>query len=258
VRHQFFAFVLTTLAVSTPALAADLSAPEPVPPAAPAATATPTHWSIEIEGSPEFYAINEDPHDPISKKPKNGIANYYGKASLSYTFDNPWVVGGSFEGQVKKNRNSNGDFIDNTYQSYLEGTVGYKFKWDAFTLTPSAGIGYTWGATGIYGDTAADKDQDAAYYALYLAGDWKLDKQWTWNVFNLRWRDAFNYTWKTPKIATGVTYSINSQNSIHATVGYAWKEVSSVGQASTPPFNPNYGSLDGDKWNIAIGYKYAF
>jgi hypothetical protein len=254
-KHRFIVFGLG-LAASTPVLAADLSTPEPAAPAAPAAPA-PTHWSLGIEWSPEFYAINEDPHDSPSTKPKNGIATYSSKASLSYTFDTPWVIGGSFEGEIKKNRDSNGDFIANTYQYYVEGTVGYKFKWDAFTLTPSAGVGYTWDATGIYGDTSEDKNRAALYYALYLSSDWKLNQQWTWNVFNLRWRDAFSFTWKTPKITTGVAYNINSRSSIYANVGYSWKEVSSVGQASTPPFNPNYGSLDPDKLDIAIGYKYT-
>jgi hypothetical protein len=256
-KQRIVAIALLTLAASSPVFAADLAAPEPAAPVAPAAPA-PTHWSLGFEFSPEWYAINQDPHDSPSKKPENGIATYTGKVSLSYTFDNPWVIGGSYQSYIKKNRNSNGDFIDNTNQSFLEGTVGYKFKWDAFTLTPSAGIGYTWNATGIFGDTAADTNVDSAYYVLYLAGDWKLNKQWTWNAFNFRWRDAIDHTWQTPKITTGVTYSINSQNSVYANFGYAWKEVSSVGQASTPPFNPNFGSLDADKWNIAIGYKYAF
>jgi hypothetical protein len=75
---------------------------------------------------------------------------------------------------------------------------------------------------------------------LALAGDWKLNKKWTWNVFNVRYRDSFSYEWATPKVSTGVTYSIDSTNSVSTSIGYGWKN----GVA--------------DKINWAVGYKHSF
>ena len=91
--------------------------------------------------------------------------------------------------------------------------------------------------------------RNVPYYALYLAGDWKLSKQWTWNVFNFRYRNAFSTTWETPKLATGVTYNIDSTNAVYASVGYSWKKT----ETTSAPYN----DLAGDKWNIAIGYKHS-
>ena len=260
-------FILPAIAVAmlgafAPAsYAADVSAQEQ-PPEAPAAPKVTRHWSLSIEASPEFFAIDQDPHDAVgasfSKKPANGLADYYGKVGLGYTFDNNFVLGGSFQGTVKKNRTTAGTYTSDTYSYQVESTLGYKAKFDAFTLTPSVGLGYVWGSTGIFGATAASKDNPAFYYVVSLAGDYKINKQFTWNVFNVRWRDAFNYTWQTPKISTGVTYNFTDTDAVYANVGYSWKKVSAVGQSATAPFNPNYGTLDGDKWNIAIGYKKAF
>ncbi len=38
---------------------------------------------------------------------------------------------------------------------------------------------------------------NAYYYALHLAGDLKLNSQWTRNIFEVRYRNAFEYTWIT-------------------------------------------------------------
>jgi hypothetical protein len=243
---------LICIAATHAAEAADLSQPAPLD----------LPWSFGIEAGPEFYAIDEDPHDDVpgkeSKKPKGALADVSGKVSLSYTFDRDWVFGGNFQGEIKRNRNDSGDFTKTTYQYYGEGTIGYRVRMGEFTLTPSLGIGYTWGATGIYGDLKTSKDNDVAYYAIVLAGDWRLNPQWTWNVFNLRYRNAFGYTWITPKVATGITYDIDPRDAVYAELGFAWKELNASGQAGSPPFNPIYGSLDADKWNIALGYKRHF
>ena len=80
---------------------------------------------------------------------------------------------------------------------------------------------------------------------MYLAGDLKLNSNWTWNVFNARFRDAFSYTWITPKVATGITYNINKYSALYGTVGYSWKETT-----GTP--------LNTDKLNIGAGVKANF
>jgi hypothetical protein len=258
--HNMRVLLLLSLLGLTGTVASAADLPAKSPPAPPTIDATP--WLFALEFYPEFYAINQDPHDSRlgkpSKKPANGIDDYYGKANLSYTFDNNWVVTGSLQGQIKKNKDANGNFTADSYEYYAEATVGYKFNWSHFTLTPSAGLGYTWGATGIYGHTAGVTNRDAAYYVAYLAGDWKLNASWTWNVFNLRFRDAFNYVWVTPKASTGITYNITAHDAVYITGGYAWKELDKSGQQSKPPFNPLFGNLDPDKWSIGVGYKHAF
>jgi hypothetical protein len=214
------------MSMAAPALAADQVVEVPPP-------SSPT-WTIGIEGSPEFYAINN------GSNRAGTLATSYYKLSVSHTFDNNFVGGVFIQPTFKSGGKS---------QYYLEGSLGYKFKLtDAFTLTPSVGIGYTWHDTGIVKD--AEANANVAYYALYLAGDLKLSKQWTWNAFNLRWRNAFNATWETPKVATGVTYNIDSTNAVYANVGYAWKKINT----SSSPYN----DLAGDKINVAIGYKHSF
>nr|WP_316652245.1 hypothetical protein [uncultured Gellertiella sp.] len=244
---------LATLAllVSAPAFAADLSAPEAAPEAPAAAAPAVTHpWTFSIEGSPEFFAIDQKPG--TQAKEQGALADFYGKLGLSYTFDNHVVVGTSYQLTDKKNRADDGSSKDDTYGDQIEATLGYKYKIDTFTLTPSVGLGYAFGATGIYGDEATpSKDNNAAYYTVSLAGDWKLNKQWTWNVFNARWRDAFGYTWQTPKLSTGITYNVDDTTALYTNVGYAWKKVNSG-------TDPNFSDLDGDKWNVAVGLKKSF
>lgn len=212
------------LSMATPGFAADLV--EARPPAAPT-------WTIGIEGSPEFYAINNGSNTARS------LADTYFKFSVSHSFDNNFVGGIFFQPTFKTGGKS---------QYYGEASLGYKIKLtDAFTLTPSLGLGYTWHDTGII--KGGDANAQVPYYALYLAGDWKLTKQWTWNVFNLRYRNAFSTTWETPKVATGVTYNIDSTNAVYASVGYSWKKTDTT---SSP-----YNDLAADKLNIAIGYKHS-
>ena len=81
-------------------------------------------------------------------------------------------------------------------------------------------------------------------YYLFNATDLKLNSQWTWNAIAARYRDAFDYTWVTPKLSTGFTYTIDGHNSTYANVGYAWKDTGS--------------GLLADKVSVAMGYKYGF
>jgi len=234
------------------AIAADLNAPpESLPPPEP-----PHPWSLGIEISPEFYAIDQSTSTP-STKPAGSLASTVVKGTLSYGFSDNWAIRGSLEDEIKINRSipTGGTNFDDTYQYFAEATVGYKFKLDAFTLTPWAGLGYTWDATGINGNSADSINNDAGYYVFYLEGDWAFNENWTWNVFNLRYRNAFGYTWETPKVSSGITYHIDSQNLVYANVGYAWKKLSDRGGTTS---GPNIGSLDGDKWDLAVGYKRAF
>ena len=173
--------------------------------------------------------------DKSPSEPAGTLANVYGKLGISHVFGSGWELGGSFQSQV--NIESDGG---DTYRYYAEAHLGYKLKLDtAFTLTPSAAIGEVWGHTGI-----TPANPSALYYAFYLAGDWRLSPRWTWNVFDARYRNAFDFTWVTPKIATGIAYEINSQNSISTSVGYSWKD---SGKGLKP-----------DEITANLGYKYAF
>lgn len=208
------------LLAATPLLAADLtqaSLGEIRKPDAP--------WSIGLEVSPEFYATT---------KGANKAGDYADtaiKGSLGYTYDKVWVLNGSFQATLKNN---------GTQQYYAEGGAGYKLKLGDFTLTPSAALGETWDATGL----GTNGNSSALYYALYLAGDLKLDSQWSWTVFNLRWRDAFDYQWETPKIATGLTYAFSDTDKLAVNLGYSWKNTGS--------------GWNGDKINIAFALKHSF
>lgn len=214
---------IATLAAS-PILAADLGPVRQPDGTIASPTAKPSN-TFGIEASPEFYALTK------GDNASGTYADTAVKASLSHSFDNNVVVGGSLQGTFKTN---------GTQQYYGEATVGYRFKLDRFTLTPSAGIGDTWDNTGL----GPAGTSSAVYYVFYLAGDVKLDSKWTWNAFNLRWRNAFDQEWATPKVATGITYSIDSWNSLYANVGYSWKDTGA--------------GLLGDKSNIAFGYKRGF
>ena len=123
----------------------------------------------------------------------------------------------------------------------------------SFTVTGT--LGYTAGNTGYLGGVATggggpvdagNSDDGFLYYAITGAVDWKVDPHWTWNVINARYRNAFDRTWLTPKVYTGITYNIDSADAVYANVGYSWKDTG------------NGAGLLGDKWNVAVGYKYSF
>ena len=184
-----------------------------------------TPWSIGLEVGPEFYATTKGSNSA------GDYADTYIKGSLGYTYDKVWVFNGSLQATLKNN---------NTQQYYAEGGAGYKFNFGAFSLTPSAALGETWDATGL-GDNG---DASALYYALYLAGDLKLNSQWSWQVFNLRWRDAFDYQWETPKVSTGLSYAFSDTDRFAVNLGYSWKTTGS--------------GYYGDKINVGFSLKHAF
>jgi hypothetical protein len=218
------AFLLVGFA---PAKAADLGAGTPV--VSPPATVSSGGNTFSAEFDWEFQ-------EHKGGSPAVGdVADYYGKFTGAHTFDNNVVISGFFQPQYDLHPGKT-----NLWRYYVEGDLGYKAKLnDWFTLTPSAGIGGVWGDTGI-----TKANPSAAYYAFYLAGDLKLNSNWTWNVFNVRYRNAFDFKWETPKVATGITYNLNKYSALYGTVGYSWKDTTSV---SGP-----------DKLNVGVGAKVNF
>jgi hypothetical protein len=226
---------LSLLLGVAPAMAADFSEANPVV-SPPAAAPSPSN-TFSFEFDPEFQQA------PSKLKPKPGdgqVSDYLGKFTAAHTFSSGVVVSGFFQPQYDLHPGGT-----NAWRYYTEGDLGYKIKMnDSFTLTPSAGIGGVWGDTQIKA-SKTNVNPSAVYYALYLAGDLKLNSNWTWNVFNLRYRDAFSYTWITPKVATGITYNINKYSALYGTVGYSWKETTGT------PLNPSV-------LNIGAGVKANF
>ncbi len=208
-----------------PALAADVT-----PPPAPSASNT-----IALEMSPEFYGLS----DPKGRFAGGDLNDFYFKLGLSHTFDNHVVLGGGFQYTQRAPIAGVSSSVDQA-----EITLGYKLKLDAVTLTPGVLLGYGFGDEPKI--NPANNFTSDAYWAVTLNGDLKLNSQWTWNVFSLRYRNAFDYTWITPKISTGVTYNIDKTDAVYLNIGNAWKDK-----------GDGNGLLE-DKYNIAVGYKYSF
>ena len=229
-------FILPLLA-ATPAMAADLAKPVAAAPAA-----APTTTTLTFEASPEFKAA--------AGATQNDLADWYGKVGIGYVIAPGWTIGAA--GQYTAKPAANG--FDNLYTGQVEGTVAYKYKLtDTLSVTGTAGLGYDWGNTGYVAGVAStsgtdlgNDDDSFGYYFVQGAVDYKLDSHWTWNVINARYRNAFNETWITPKVATGVTYNIDATDAVYVNVGYGWKD------------NGNGKGLVDDTYNIAVGYKYSF
>lgn len=181
--------------------------------------------TLSIEGSPEW-------------KTKDGtLADDYFKLGYSHSFDNNFVAGAAFQHTWRP---------DGTTAEQLEGNVGYKLKSGPVTLTPSFILGYGFGNAPNINPASSPNADPEAYYAIQLAADLKLSDSITWNAFSVRYRNAFAVTWITPKVSTGITWNVNKQNALYLNVGYAWKD------------KGDGNGLLGDKWNVAVGYKFNF
>ncbi len=234
-------FAAALLLGAAPALAADLpTGVVAAPPAAAAALNT-----LTFEASPEFYALASSSHSA------NTLADWYGKLGYSRNLGQGWSASLGFQDTIKP---ATSTFLDGLSQQYYEAAVAYKLAVASnLSFTVTGTLGYTAGNTGYAGGKpvsgAADlgnSDDGFLYYAISGAADWKVDSHWTWNIINARYRNAFDRTWNTPKVTTGVTYNIDSTDAVYANVGYAWKD------------SGNGAGLLGDKWNVAVGYKYSF
>lgn len=181
--------------------------------------------TIAFEVSPEIYARSTSTHTA------GDYAATQTKLKISHSFASNWFLSGFAQLNFKEN---------DTQHFFAEGAVGYRFDISTFALKPSVAIGDTSGATGL----GKNENASALYYAVYLSGDLKLNSQWTWNVFDLRYRNAFDYTWITPKAATGLTYEWSPGRSVYWSAGYAWKDTGT--------------GLKGDKINLALGLRHSF
>lgn len=187
--------LLLAALVAAPAFAADLPAAAPAATAPAPAPAT----RIELEVSPEFGANSASPS-------YQQLADFYFKGSLGHSIGNGFSVGSSFQWVDKTS-------APNTAQDLLDASLAYKFKLnDNFSITTTGGVGYTWDATGI----GAGGVQPFLYYFATAALDARIDSHWTWNILNARYRNGRGVTWYTPKVQTGITYTIDSANAVYA------------------------------------------
>jgi hypothetical protein len=165
----------------------------------------------------------------VAPELKVSTGNYtdtYFKANYAHTFANGLIWGGLFQYTFKPS--------DDQYQT--ETTLGYKWQLNNIWAVPfSGGVGYLWDQK-----QSSTPSQQFAYYVMNVGLDMKLSENWTWNVVSGRYRDAFEGGWQTPKVATGLSYHIDRQNSIYGSVGYGWKN-------GAP-----------DKLTLAAGYRFGF
>ena len=128
----------------------------------------------------------------------------------NHEFDNGIILGGSFQ-------YTDPAFSKSAIQN-LEGTVGYGLPLNsAFSLTGSAGIGERWHQR---------RDTSFPYYVFRVAVDYAINQNITWNVASFRLRNAFNSSdnYRTPQIATGLTFALDTRSSISLKVMRNWKE----------------------------------
>ena len=187
--------------------------------------------------SPEFYAVNGK-----SGKADGALVDAYAKLTYSHTFDGVWVVGGAYQFAQRA-------AVDyGSSASNFEVNGGYKIKMDALTVTPGIGLGYAVGTPKII---TTDDNASAAYYFATLNFDYKIDSKLTFNALGLRYRQSFDGYWFTPKVSTGLTYSITPADAIYVNFGYAWKYTAAQNGTTI-------NGDDADKSNIAFGYKHSF
>lgn len=223
---------LTAAAAFAGGPAAPVATPVVAAPAAPAAPKPTLTFGFEL--TPEFYAS-----DKAGSYSKGDLADDVAKFTVSKALPNNISVSGSLSTTLREP----GTTGKASASSALEVGASYKFKLsDTLSVTPSATLGYGFG--GLPKIDPANATASEAYYAVGLAADLKLNSALTWNVANLRYRDAFSVTWKTPKISTGVTYKLDDLNSAYANIGKSWKDTGA-----------GYKS---DKYSIAFGIKHLF
>ncbi|HTJ56122.1 MAG TPA: hypothetical protein VL418_00975 [Devosiaceae bacterium] len=227
------AFVVATV----PAFAADL--PLGVV-AAPAPAAAPLN-TLTLETDPEFI---ETPNAPTD----GSLQDWYIRGIYSRNLGQGLSGSLAIQNTAKP---AGGAFAGGSDQQYYEGALAYRLAVTSdLSFTVTGTLGYTAGNTGYLNDAAVSGSTQGTegflYYAINGAADWKVDQHWTWNVINARYRNAFDLTWVTPKVQTGLTYNIDAFNAVYGAVGYAWKD------------SGNGQGLQSSSYNVAVGYKYSF
>lgn len=192
--------------------------------------------ALSLEFGPEYYAESKP-----GSYDEGDLALYYLKLGLSHSLENDFVLGATIEHKYRVPDESSGS---SSYDQ-AEASLGYRIRLtDPFSLTPSAVIGYGFGEEPKIDPD--DPEKSAFYYALKLAADLEITPEFTWNIVEFRYRDAFSYTWKTPKIQTGFTFGVSERGKIGVNAGTSWKNVGD-GEGYVP-----------DNFSVGVEYKFSF
>lgn len=209
---------------------AQAEGPKNVAPAA----ATRPGITLGFDITPEFYAASI-----AGAFSRGDQATTVARLSLSKPLPNGVNVSGAL---YVITREANAKSPSST-GNLVEVSASYRVQMGkAWSLTPSVTLGYAFGD-----EPRVDPDDSKAaeaYYALGLNADYRISPKLTWNVVSLRYRDAFRGDWKTPKIATGLTYALNGSNAAYVNIGKSWKDSGS--------------GYKNDKFSIAFGLKHSF
>lgn len=148
------------------------------------------------------------------------------QVDLSHTFDNKVSLSGSvkyYDTAGTSNWKSNAQF-----------GVGYTYDIGKLALTGTVGIGQHF--------IQSNDPSDFTYYYVTLAGAVPLNDKWSWTIFRLRYRNAFDTSnnYETPEVATGVAYKFDAHSSVSLFIERDWTD-------GTASYN-----------GIELGYKYHF
>ncbi|MCK0208893.1 hypothetical protein MWN33_12715 [Starkeya koreensis] len=145
---------------------------------------------------------------------------------VAHSFDNKFSLAGSVKYYDTAGTSD--------YKVNAQFGGGYTWELGTFALTAGAGVGQHF--------VQDDDPWSFPYYYFTLAGALPLGEKWTWNVFRLRYRNAFDNSngYNTPEAAMGVTYRVDAHNSVSLYIERDWTN----GQ-------PAYDGIE-------IGYRYSF
>lgn len=148
------------------------------------------------------------------------------QVDLSHSFDNKVSISGSVKYYDTAGTSDS--------KTNVQFGIGYTYEIGKLALTGSVGAGQHF--------IHSDDSTSFPYYYVTLAGSVPITEKWTWNIFRVRYRNAFDSAndYDTPEIATGVNYSIDAHNSVSLMIERDWSD----GTASYT--------------GIEFGYRYRF
>lgn len=112
--------------------------------------------------------------------------------------------------------------------------IGYTYDLGKLALTGTVGIGQHF----IHSDDSGS----FPYYYITLAGAVPINEKWSWTMFRLRYRNAFDTSndYDTPEVATGVNFKLDAHNTVSLFIERDWSNGS-----------PSYNGIE-------VGYHYRF
>jgi len=145
---------------------------------------------------------------------------------MAHTFDNKVSISGSV-----KYYDTAGTTDSKTN---VQVGIGYTHEFGKFALTGTVGIGQHF--------IHSDDSSNFPYYYVTVAGAVPISEKWSWTMFRLRYRNAFDTSndYDTPEVATGVGYKLDDHHSMSLFIERDWSD----GVASYT--------------GVEVGYRYRF